>query len=62
MDVRKFEIGTFELGTEEGKSVVELSMPADAVLYQIVTVDNKLYAVFVKREIFAEELSGVDNG
>ncbi len=56
--VRKFEIGTFELGTEEGQSVVELSMPADAVLYQIVTVGDKLFAVFVKREIFAEEING----
>lgn len=56
--VRKFEIGTFELGTEEGSSVIELSMPADAVLYQIIVVKDKPYAVFVKREIFAEELNG----
>ena len=55
---RKFEIGTFALGTEEGKSVVELEMPADALLYQVIVIDNKPYAVFVKREVFAEDFNG----
>ena len=57
-DTRKFEVGLFELGTTPTENVAALEVPTTAVLYQIIVVDNKPYAVFVQREVFEEELSG----